>query len=320
MNVRRYNTDVVLGAAGELQSRLQSDDIHWIELAQALGDMKFRDDEGAYWFLDARAGRWYRFDEAKWRPLSDIPDVLEGAAFLPMGKAALPPAPDFDVEPDEDWAQGSPIEALEGVARLVRSAYARGDVSSLDAERLLKGRYLIDNQGQFWTTGVQTGRWYRCEEGSWSPSDTPPAADSLLQMEQPEACENCSRLLRDEAFCPQCGAEVAPVLPDLSDEAYARILDFLVQSVPLPEPMTAPWAPPAGFPDEASHTVATAEEQSAAEATPGQLCPSCGATNADNQLFCSQCGVSLVVVPCPSCGTPAAAGLNFCTQCGTRLQ
>ena len=72
-------------------------------------------------------------------------------------------------------------------------------------------------------------------------------------------------------------------------------------------------------------------------ATPGQVCPRCGAANASQQRFCTNCGNPLgsgaVAVPrnpapagvaeagvtCPSCQFPNRAIDRFCTNCGASL-
>ena len=73
------------------------------------------------------------------------------------------------------------------------------------------------------------------------------------------------------------------------------------------------------------------------------LCPNCGAENADDALFCKQCGASLaaeeseeesdetvcevttleadeeVSVICPNCGAENTPDSTFCEKCGTKL-
>lgn len=70
------------------------------------------------------------------------------------------------------------------------------------------------------------------------------------------------------------------------------------------------------------------------------VCPNCGAENADDALFCKQCGASLAqeeeesdetvcevthedeepaTVVCPNCGAENTPDSNFCEKCGTKL-
>lgn len=48
------------------------------------------------------------------------------------------------------------------------------------------------------------------------------------------------------------------------------------------------------------------------------LCPSCGADNRANRLYCSECGSSLAPT-CASCGTQNELGEKFCGKCGAAL-
>ena len=52
------------------------------------------------------------------------------------------------------------------------------------------------------------------------------------------------------------------------------------------------------------------------------FCAFCGAAQAGNAVFCSQCGVCLKAEekPCPVCGSMPADNAAFCAQCGTRLK
>ena len=59
-------------------------------------------------------------------------------------------------------------------------------------------------------------------------------------------------------------------------------------------------------------------------------CATCGAENADDSIFCVECGAMLVSAPsvpeepgflcCPECGAENADDAIFCTQCGTILE
>jgi predicted ATPase/class 3 adenylate cyclase len=47
-------------------------------------------------------------------------------------------------------------------------------------------------------------------------------------------------------------------------------------------------------------------------------CPSCGAQNAADKRFCTECGTPLAVA-CPSCGASLSGSEKFCGECGTAL-
>ncbi len=46
-------------------------------------------------------------------------------------------------------------------------------------------------------------------------------------------------------------------------------------------------------------------------------CRACGAGNAVDARFCSQCGQRVGPAPCPSCAQPLSPGARFCGSCGT---
>ena len=49
-------------------------------------------------------------------------------------------------------------------------------------------------------------------------------------------------------------------------------------------------------------------------------CPTCGAANPDDAVFCGGCGTPIVSErPCPRCGRANPADLKFCRGCGVRL-
>lgn len=52
----------------------------------------------------------------------------------------------------------------------------------------------------------------------------------------------------------------------------------------------------------------------------GNICPYCGASNAEGQKFCGNCGKPVVVgVQCFKCGKINSIGQSFCGDCGTKL-
>jgi len=53
------------------------------------------------------------------------------------------------------------------------------------------------------------------------------------------------------------------------------------------------------------------------------ICPSCGAENAQGVRFCGQCGASMdspKADKCPNCGAELDNGAKFCCECGTKIE
>jgi len=50
----------------------------------------------------------------------------------------------------------------------------------------------------------------------------------------------------------------------------------------------------------------------------GNICISCGASNAEGVKFCGECGTKLAM-DCPKCGSSISKGQKFCNVCGTSL-
>ena len=51
-----------------------------------------------------------------------------------------------------------------------------------------------------------------------------------------------------------------------------------------------------------------------------KFCPSCGAKNPSNAMFCYQCGNKFEANVCPTCGATITPGAAFCCQCGTKIK
>jgi ribosomal protein L40E len=280
--VRRYYPGDVLVAATELREGFEAGALNPVQFALALNDLRFRDENGDYWFLDARTTHWYRFDEGEWRPSSTDPKVLEGLASpaLEIARAAGGTKPEFEPFFEAEAPQGlTPIKAVEAAVQTTKAAYERGRMSTTEAQRLLTGQYITDEKGRFWTIGVRSGQWYYFEDRQWRKAEQPPALDSLLRVE--------------------VGAQPSDALL----QAYAAMLQFFLSSADrLPERVTDPWDPPLGFPEPLTE--------------PDVRCASCGARNPPRSLFCNQCGTGL---GCPSCGATNPPHHRFCSQCGEAL-
>ena len=62
------------------------------------------------------------------------------------------------------------------------------------------------------------------------------------------------------------------------------------------------------------------EEEEQPRPRSGKPCPECGAKNAPNAKFCSECGKKLIEEKtCPKCGKKMRASAKFCPECGEKM-
>jgi len=95
-----------------------------------------------------------------------------------------------------------------------------------------------------------------------------------------------------EAFCEFCGAPLAAPVPDSLPPAAAGGTEGGAEAAPAPTPEPTPAAAP---------------EPAPAPATPGPVCPACGATVLAGEAFCADCGASLAQAPVPPEPVPEPA-------------
>ena len=307
IDLRRYFLHDILAAATEVRDKSDAGRLSRLECAVKLTDFRFRDDDGNYWFLDARTLLWYRFDLGEWQRAGEDPKVLVG----PVSSTLKRPVPPDDEEPKlEPLASGDDAEGwalpeiLARIARVTSVGYERGRISSGEAEEMLAGQVLLDENGQVWAVGVRSGQWYCVENGQWQLSPSPPgpvpAVGAGVDSRQ---CTNCSALVEEGNVCPKCGTSLETVLPAEQPLLEASILQLLFSNADrLPESVTDPWDPPAGFPQP----LIEADVQ----------CPSCNGRNLPGSRFCNQCGARL---GCPNCGTVNPPHHRFCFHCGVAL-
>ena len=151
------------------------------------------------------------------------------------------------------------MERLEAMAHLIRDSWLHGE---LDNEACLLALYAIsgcDGAGDLWTIGVQTGRWYRRTQDSWT-------------IGQPS------------------GPLVVPVLPDV----YRQLVRDLSAPAHNPRgrqvpssPARAGGAPGATAAGSAPIAGGTAPLPAGERAS---FCGTCGAPLLSSARFCIHCG------------------------------
>ncbi|MFN2154959.1 MAG: zinc-ribbon domain-containing protein [Anaerolineae bacterium] len=291
--LRWYRRAQIDEAARVVREDTEAGMLSQLDLALALSTFLFRGAEGSYWYHDAWMEAWYRFDGRDWMlAQGGPPQELEGLDGL-----AVPPEP---ISPPQDTdatmvaAVASPVQALVAAQAEVREAYRVGWIASTDAEALLGQSVLIDHDGRVWTVGANSGTWY-CDDGTgWVQKPAPPDPDSLARIRPPAGpCPSCGAALEGSTTCPACGTAVPPELEGLSENAYINAVRALLSQVgALPEPLTAPWAPPAGYPNIELPRITRRAPLVAADRP----------------------------VRCPACGTELRPGARFCGQCGTAIE
>lgn len=249
MNLYQYQKAKVLDGIRNLLVKFHQQDASWIDQAQAAAEMKFRDRAGRYWAADIYQDEWYFHENGKWLLSSEVPDFLEGAAGLFQVDGELSERAEEAQTLESSGGGLPPAKVLEDSLRKIRVDYQDGRLSSDAAMQISRRYYLVDLQGGVWTVGLQSGEWYRSEDSGWAKAGDPPSLDQLLEMEREQKCASCGKDLKGSVLCPHCSHENPPELPDLPDEAYGRLLDFLVRDEGLPENITRAWSPPPGYPD-----------------------------------------------------------------------
>ena len=283
MNLYQYKLVQIKSGIKDLLDLFQLSESSWIEQAQMVAEMKFRDRAGRYWYVDVYENDWFYYENGKWLLTSEVPDVLEGLIPLFPVDAQLPEimAEEQDVMPES--SAESPVKALEDIQRKIRVDYQDGKLPSRDAEMISRRHLLIDQQGIVWTIGLQSGDWYRIENRAWKKVQAPPAKDQLLKLAREKDCSDCGQPLEGSVICPACGHENPPEIPDLSDEAYGRLVEFFLLENHLPEDVTSPWQPPAGIPTSMKVHF---RKQKSKEV----YCPHCNELLESGWDYCPACG------------------------------
>jgi TolB protein len=68
---------------------------------------------------------------------------------------------------------GKTIRELEDAFEQLRERLLRGDLTEGEFQASVQQLHFEDDQGHQWQLGWYTGKWYRCDQGWWSPA-TPP--------------------------------------------------------------------------------------------------------------------------------------------------
>ncbi len=248
MNLHRYPSKRIESSGAKITYLFTEQRLSWIDQALLIADLKFRDESGRYWYYDLYEKEWYYHENAEWLLTSERPGFLEGIALLFPEDDPLISEEPRDLDDATLVVQKSPHQALKNSAGKIREDYLEGRLSSQDAELIAMRHYLIDQQGLFWTVGLQSGDWFWMDAEGWERANSPPEEDQLLKLDAGGECRNCGEVLKQAVICPNCGQENTLTLPDLPEDVYERILEFMLRLDSAPEPVTQPWDPPGSYP------------------------------------------------------------------------
>lgn len=88
-----------------------------------------------------------------------------------------------------------------------------GEISRQSFIEEIKKLRLKDEQGRFWTIGIQTGKWYFFDGKDWLQADPPSQKDKMIcvfcgfeNKLEAETCARCGGIKGEESsVCPTCG-------------------------------------------------------------------------------------------------------------------
>jgi hypothetical protein len=248
MDLHRYQTKKIEKEADRLIDIFVDQKMNWIDQALIISELFFRDEVGKYWYFDIYKSDWYYFENTEWLLTSEPPAMVEGLIPLFPGMRSDLMEVEDEIEDATVVVPRSPHQALEGGIQKIKTDYLGGIISAGNAELVAMRHYLIDQRGLFWSVGLQSGDWFWMGGGNWERASTPPEEDLLLSLIPGDQCRECGEELNQVVICPNCGSENLLELPDLPEDVYERVLEFMLGIDRVPEPITEPWDPPGSFP------------------------------------------------------------------------
>ena len=120
-------------------------------------------------------------------------------------------------------------EVEQSVAAL-RQQFAQGQITRNQLENELKRLMVLDDQGRWWTLGVDSKRWYRYDGREWVP-DTPPQTSSQPAVQAPSAAASMN-VPTETGVQPPVGATGA-TQPDTGSSTPQMAIDD--NGMPLPQ-------------------------------------------------------------------------------------
>ncbi len=144
-----------------------------------------------------------------------------GTSAMPASGAPMSPQPNPEVEK---------FRAVEQQVATLRQQYAQGQITRSQLETQLREHVVMDEQGRWWTIGVDSNRWYRYDGREWIP-DTPPQTGSIAAIGNTDSVQG--NYVRTETNVPQPTPGPQGQVPQIELDDYGMPLP---QQVPQEDP------------------------------------------------------------------------------------
>jgi len=111
-------------------------------------------------------------------------------------------------EMEQYYAVSLKTDELKALYAAVQSDYARYQVNQRQYVRMLRSLAAVDEHGNLWALGMQSGTWYRQIGQKWVRSEPAEKLFLIRKIVTVWICHQCkTKNTMDKRYCTQCGAE-----------------------------------------------------------------------------------------------------------------
>lgn len=123
-------------------------------------------------------------EEAEQQP-SEAPQPQASTPPYPQQSAPAQPQASQPMTSEQQTVSAQRFREVEQSVQALRQQFAQGRITRNQLESELRRLMVMDEQGRWWTLGVDSSRWYRYDGREWIP-DTPPqtSAQPAVQPDQ----------------------------------------------------------------------------------------------------------------------------------------
>lgn len=116
-------------------------------------------------------------------------------------------------EPRKEDRGGKSFQSVQESFEKLKKRFQNREISRQGFIDEIKKLCLKDDQGRFWTIGVQTGKWYYFDGKDWLHADPPGQNEKMIcafcgyeNKIEAEVCARCGGIKGEEpSSCPTCG-------------------------------------------------------------------------------------------------------------------